>query len=181
MLLPESLSRRKSTCSPRCAAIKRKGRGNPKVRIHGLSDSPTAWVWADMKRRCMSPHRRGYENYGGRGIAVCSRWLIGDGIRNGFECFVEDLGVRPSKQHQLDRIDNDGNYEPSNCRWVDRNEQNYKKRNTVVIKAFGKFMNLSDAEVEYGLPKTTIYQRIFTKGLSPELALTTPHRLKRLR
>jgi hypothetical protein len=75
-----------------------------------------------MKERCYAPSYRGYHNYGGRGIRICDEW------RNSFEAFYAHIGPRPSSEHSLDRIDNDGNYEPGNVRWATRNEQRGNRR-----------------------------------------------------
>ncbi len=87
---------------------------------HNLSRSPIYMTWRCMIRRCSEPKVNGYKNYGGRGIKVCERWLK-------FENFLEDMGQRPFPEAQLDRIDTNGNYEKSNCRWVTR-EQNRTNR-----------------------------------------------------
>jgi hypothetical protein len=78
--------------------------------------------WVNMKNRCLKPTNKGYRNYGGRGITICERWLAS------FSNFLADMGRRPSSAHSLDRIDNDGNYELSNCRWATVTQQNANKR-----------------------------------------------------
>lgn len=76
-----------------------------------------------MTARCRDPGRDNFKYYGGRGITVCDRWLRGEGGITGFECFLADMGPKPSPEHSIDREDNDGNYEPSNCRWATQTEQ----------------------------------------------------------
>lgn len=79
-------------------------------------------VWQGMKRRCTDPNNKRYKDYGGRGIRVCAEWL------HSFEAFLAHAGKRPSMEHTIDRINNDGHYEPGNVRWVTRAEQNRNKR-----------------------------------------------------
>ena len=89
---------------------------------HGGSSWPEYRVWCAMKERCYLISDPAYANYGGRGISVCERWKIS------FANFINDMGRRPSDFHSLDRIDNDGNYEATNCRWATRLEQNNNQR-----------------------------------------------------
>lgn len=87
---------------------------------HGWSKTPTYSVWSSMRSRCRDVSNGSYALYGGRGITVCERWQI-------FENFLEDMGERPSLDHQIDRRDPDGNYEPGNCRWITRAENNARR------------------------------------------------------
>lgn len=103
------------------------------------SKHPLYYTWRNMHRRCDSPSQSRYERYGGRGIKVCDRWS-GEG---GFPNFLEDMGEKPSPDYQLDRIDNDGNYEPNNCKWSTRSDNQFnkstRKDNVVGYKGVGVF------------------------------------------
>jgi hypothetical protein len=93
--------------------------------------------WSSMVERCCNPNHYAYAGYGGRGIAVCERWRV-------FDAFQADMGYPPSKDHSLDRIDNDGNYEPGNCRWAHRKEQMRNRSNTIVVEYNGAKRSLSE-------------------------------------
>ena len=79
---------------------------------HGMAGTPIYQTWQGMLSRCTNPNATGFKNYGGRGISVCARW---SDWRTGFESFIADMGPKPSLEYSIDRINNDGNYEPGNC------------------------------------------------------------------
>lgn len=94
---------------------------------HGQSNLPEYYIWKCMRQRCNNANSHKYPIYGGRGIKVCERW-------NDFNNFILDMGRRPSKDYSIDRIDNNGNYEPYNCRWTTRSEQMKNRRKYRMIK-----------------------------------------------
>lgn len=103
--------------------------------IHGHSksgapDSPEYQTWCSMIKRCRNSNATQFKWYGERGISVCDRWVSGCGGKTGFELFLQDMGSRPSGT-SIDRIDVDGNYEPSNCRWATPTEQAHNKRQKI--------------------------------------------------
>lgn len=100
----------------------------------------------NMIDRCINPKNKRYSDWGGRGIKVCDRWM------NSVEAFIEDMGRRPSKQHTLDRIDNDGDYEPTNCRWGTDEQQRRNKRNNHWIEYNGEKMIMEDFAKKIGAP-----------------------------
>jgi len=91
---------------------------------HGLSHIPEYISWTGMKDRCYRPKNEKYHNYGGRGITICDEWV------NSFESFIQDMGLRPSPEHSIDRMNNDGNYELNNCRWATNTEQLHNRRDS---------------------------------------------------
>ncbi|MHA2033291.1 MAG: hypothetical protein ACW99Q_28300, partial [Candidatus Kariarchaeaceae archaeon] len=126
-------------------------------------------TWISMIQRCTNINNPRYQNYGDRGIQVCARW------RNSFENFLADMGPKPSDKHSIDRINNDDDYEPSNCRWATRQEQANNKRNNHIIG------NKTLAQIcrENGLKYQAIWDRIQRYGWSVGRALTTPIREKK--
>lgn len=136
---------------------------------HGLSKTPEHRVWSHMKGRCHNPNDAGYYKYGARGIKVCDRW------RNSFLDFLADMGKRPSPKHSIDRINNDGNYCPENCRWASIDEQANNKRSSITTIWRGKKMTLRqicnlEGVVSYG----TANARVYAMGWTVEDAVLVP-------
>lgn len=122
------------------------------------------YTWQAMKRRCGNPSDKRYSRYGGRGISVCQQWL------DSYEQFKMDMGLPPSTDHQIDRIDNNGNYCPENCRWVSRTENARNKSNNHTLTAFGETLTLSEWSTKTGLTRESIAARL-NRGYVPEDAL----------
>lgn len=138
---------------------------------HGLQtdgkQTPEYKIWAAMKGRCTNPADTEYNNYGGRGIKVCARWA------NDAGAFVADMGLRPSPKHSLDREDNDGDYEPSNCRWATVAEQANNRRSNVRLTLNGRTQTIAQWCRELGLKSSLVESRI-ARGWSDVDALTLP-------
>ena len=128
---------------------------------------PEYAVWQIMRRRCYDKNLRCYHRYGGRGIKVCERW------RESFDSFFSDMGPRPSDKHQIDRINNEGNYEPDNCRWVTNFHNSRNRRSNVNITIDGVTRCLMDWVAESGNKYLTVYMRI-QNGWDPRIALWMP-------
>ena len=138
-----------------------------------LSDEELARrSWRGMLARCYSRTHHAYARYGGRGIAVCERW------RASFEAFLEDMGPRPSKRQSIDRIDNDGDYEPGNCRWATPRQQARNRRNNREITWRGETRTVAGWAEVLGLSKHALRHRL-EAGWSIERVLTAPPRQTR--
>jgi hypothetical protein len=136
----------------------------PSRVTHGMADSPEYRVWCHVLARCGTATDAAYDNYGGRGITVCDRWLT-------FTNFYADVGPRPSPQHTLERIENDGNYEPGNVRWATRKEQNRNKRNNRLLTFNGRTQCIAAWAEEIGITWAALRARL-RLGWSVERALT---------
>ena len=119
-----------------------------------------------MIGRCCNSNDPSYNNYGGRGISVCKRW-------HSFSAFFEDMGRRPSRHHSIDRINNDSDYEPSNCRWATQSEQANNKRSTVTLTVDGETLSLTAWAQRTGIPAPTIRKRL-KSGWDDKKAVQTP-------
>lgn len=142
-----------------CLAVERNG-----ARTHGKTKTPTHNSWRAMIERCYNKNNSHYKNYGGRGIVVYAPW------RGSFEAFLLDMGERPPGK-TLDRFPyNNGNYEPSNCRWAEKNEQIRNTTRTVFISWRGETLCRKDWAIRIGITDTALEYRLKKWGL--EKAMT---------
>lgn len=146
-----------NTTSCGCAKIDR-------LTKHGMSGIPEHAVWMSILQRCDNPSSPAWSYYGGRGIRVCERWRE-------FANFLDDMGRRPSHRHSIDRIDNDGNYEPGNCRWATMQEQCRNTRRTHFITIDGETLCVEDWAIRMGTKPSTIRSRLWRRWPEHEAIL----------
>ena len=145
-----------------------KERASASMRKHGKYRDRLYTIWRDMKSRCQNENFTAYKHYGGRGIKVCDEWQT-------FEPFYEWAMANGYKDTlTIDRKENEGNYEPSNCRWATVKQQSNNRRSNHYITHDGKTMSLTDWAEEKGLRRRTLYNRINELKWSTEKALNTP-------
>lgn len=149
---------------------RRRGGLNPNYK-HGMTHSPEFLVWKGMLTRCANPNGEHWDRYGGRGIIVCERWA------SSFEAFFKDVGPRPSPRHSIERKDNDGNYEPSNCIWATRTVQVRNQSRSRMVEYRGRRMCLTEACEIAGLSYSAVRRRLDVAGWSLERALSQPIRI----
>jgi AraC-like DNA-binding protein len=141
----------------------RKEMGSPN-RTHGRTGTAEYMIWQAMKRRCENPNTTDYIGYMKRGITICKRWKK-------FENFLADMGPRPSKDHSIERLDNNGSYTPKNCVWATDHKQTRNKRNNRWFTFEGETLCLSDWARKLGIKRSTLERRIRTYGWPLEKAL----------
>jgi len=134
---------------------------------HGKSKTMTYRAWQGMRQRCENPTSQVYRNYGGRGITVCERWS------KSFTAFLEDMGEK-NPGLSIDRIDNDGNYEPGNCRWADFKTQCRNQRKTHRYAYRGKLFTIAELGELSSVNPHTIQSRIQNYGWPVDKAVETP-------
>lgn len=137
------------------------------TKKHGMCDHPAYVTWNAIRTRCTNEKNSHYKDYGARGIKMCDRW------RNSFNDFWEDMGPTWQIGLTIDRIDNDGNYELSNCQWATSMTQANNRRSNVVIETPDGEMNIAIAARRYGLQPGTIRARI-RRGVTDPAALVAP-------
>ncbi len=133
---------------------------------HGQTNSAEYNAWRGMRQRCLSPDNPEYERYGARGIKVCERW-------RSFENFIADIGEKPSPSHSIDRINNDMDYSPDNCKWSTPKEQARNRRTSLMLEFNGIRQSAAAWGEQVGVGYKIISQRI-KRGWSVEKTLTTP-------
>lgn len=131
---------------------------------HGAWKTPLYANWAQMISRCTNPNDRGFHDYAGRGITVCDRW------RKSFEAFRDDMGPKPSADHSIDRIDNNGNYEPGNVRWATARAQARNRRSNRWLTYQGERLTLTDWAARVGIDRGTLGGRL-ARGVPLDRAL----------
>ena len=136
----------------------------------GQPIGPTAYpseyhIWQGIKTRCLNRNHPSFQHYGARGITICPQWEAS------FRSFFTDMGPRPTPSASIDRIDNAGNYEPTNCRWATRQEQASNTRRNRLFEWGGKQMNLTEICRLENVRYANMYQRLFTVGATIEDAI----------
>ena len=134
---------------------------------HVVDRAPEHRIWCGIHSRCCNPNFPGYKRYGKRGIKICEEW------QHSYEAFLAHVGRRPSPEHQLERIDNNGNYEPGNVRWATRIEQSNNRRNNHFVEFKGERKTVAEWSRTLNLRYALIQHRL-QRGWSAERAFTTP-------
>lgn len=164
-IISESPSRILSGHKKSCGCRKSK-----KLTSHGCHKDPFYHTWWSMMQRCYNPEHHNYNRYGGRGISVCEEWHA---VKN-FVAWAHQTCTAANHQKTLDRIDNNKDYEPINCRWATPKQQSNNRRNTKYCSIDGVTKPLSEWCSEYNMPLSVVGSRIRVMGWDIQKALTTP-------
>lgn len=130
---------------------------------HGLWGTDVYKIWSSIKQRCLNPKNTRWSAYGGRGVSICQEW-IEDPV-----AFAEHMGPRPSPDHTVDRIDNDGHYEPGNVRWATRSEQQLKTRRNKPVMINGELLTRREIAQRTGLSSAMVLSRINSGATEREI------------
>ena len=149
-----------------CGCLRREITG-AQFTLHGKHGSKENRAWRSMLSRCYNPKVKCYPRYGGRGIKVCDSW------RSSFMNFFIDMGPCPSPRHSIDRKDNNGHYEPKNCRWATEEEQRRNTRRRLYILIDGKAHLMADYAKRQGIDMRLVSERL-RRGWTVDAALHTP-------
>lgn len=152
-----------------CGCIHRETLVN-RNQTHGMAKDPLYRTWAGIVKRCTNPNATGYAHYGGRGIAICDEW------RHSFEAFYNHVTQLPdygTKGYSLDRINNNGNYEPDNVRWTTTVNQRRNTRKNIMLTYGDKTQCIAAWAEEIGINVGTLHSRL-SRGFPIEQSLTTP-------
>ena len=140
---------------------------------HGLSHTAIYRVWREMLARCYDPRHKSYARYGGQGITICKRW------RESVQRFANDIGPRPDRDHLIGRISTSGNFTPSNCRWVTRQQSLVANSRMIVVEYNGERHGLNEWAKRLGLTRQAVNHRVLKcieLGVDPAEAIATPAR-----
>ena len=125
-----------------------------KIKTHGMRNSKEYSTWSAMKARCIHVESKDFYRYGGKGILICSEWA------NSFEAFFEHIGLAPSAQHSIDRIDNLKGYEPNNVRWATKTQQQRNKSNSVYVTNGKNVFHINDVATKFGISRGAAHLRL---------------------
>lgn len=146
---------------------------------HGHSKHPLYSTYKSMLHRCFNKNAQAFKYYGGRGISVCERWRCGADGKDGFECFVIDMGNKPTSKHSIDRIDNNGSYSPENCRWATPKQQGNNVRSNFKIPHGDKIKTISELSEGAVVSYETLRSRL-KSGWDVEAARIKPSQIRPL-
>lgn len=157
-------------CGLKCAGVAQRSIGPKRDK----RSDPEYGSYESMHSRCRQPNRNSFHNYGGRGIKVCDRWSG----RGGYRRFLADMGRKPSPTMQIDRIDNNGDYCPENCRWATTQEQGLNKRTNKRVEFRGRMRLVIELAKEFKINRNTVLKRL-RSGWSLERAILLPVKTRR--